>query len=280
MMPSGKRLGGAPANFIYYCNLLNSQSYLVSAVGNDELGCESLLELSQAGISTEYIQKLENKPTGTVDVKLDVNGKPKYVIKENVAWDCIEFDHKILQLAGQVDAVCFGSISQRSEISRNTVIRFLENTKADCLRVFDINLRQNFYSKHIIDKSLSLANVLKINDEELVVAKDMFGLNGTQRSCLEQLAEKKSLDTIVLTCGANGSEIYHKGQFDKRPGLECNAINTVGAGDSFTAMAVVGLLSQKTIEEINLQSNKLAALVCENNGAMVNKNDINITEIC
>lgn len=279
MMPRGKQLGGAPANFVYYCNLLNSQAYLVSAVGNDELGSESLLYLSQAGISIEYIQKNENRPTGTVDVKLDINGKPKYEIKENVAWDFIKFDHNLLRLAGQVDAVCFGSISQRSKISRNTVVSFLENTKADCLRVFDINLRQSFYSKQIIDESLLLANVLKINDEEFIVAKDMFELKGKRRSCLEQLAEKKSLDTIILTCGANGSEIYHKGQFDKHPGLECNPINTVGAGDSFTAVAVVGMLSKKTIEEINQQSNKLAAVVCENNGAMVDKDDINIMEI-
>ncbi len=279
MMPCGKELGGAPANFVYYCNLFNSQAYLVSAVGNDELGRESLLYLRQAGISAEYVQKLENKPTGTVAVGLDVNGKPKYEIKENVAWDCIEFDHKLLRLAGQVDAVCFGSISQRSKISRNAVISFLENTRGDCLRVFDINLRQCFYSKQVIDESLLLANVLKINDEELIVVKDMFGLKGRQSSCLEQLAEKKSLDTIILTCGAEGSEIYHKGQFDKHPGLECNPINTVGAGDSFTAVAVIGLLSKKTIEEINKQSNRLATIVCENNGAMVDKNDINLMEI-
>ncbi len=272
MLPSGKQLGGAPANFVYYCNLLNMRAWPVSAVGNDELGSQSLLKLSQAGINTEYIQILENKPTGTVDVKLDTDGKPEYTITENVAWDYITFDEKLARLAGQVDAVCFGSLSQRSKLSRNSVMNFLENAGNGCLRVFDINLRQSFYSKQTINESFELANVLKINDEELVVVADMFGIKGTQISCLDQLAEKKTMETIILTCGANGSIIYHKGQVNEHPGIKCRPIDTVGAGDSFTAMAVVGLLSQKNIEQINQQANKLAALVCENHGAMVSQN--------
>ena len=276
MLPCGKQLGGAPANFVYYCNLLNMQAWPVSAVGNDELGSQSLLKLSQAGVNTEYIQILENKPTGTVAVKLDTDAKPKYTITENVAWDYIKFDEKLARLAGQADAVCFGSLSQRSKLSRTSVLDFLKNTRNGCLRIFDINLRQTFYSKQIINDSLTLANVLKINDEELVVVAEMFGIKSRQHSCLEQLAKKKSLETIILTCGAKGSVIYHKGQVNEHPGVKCTPIDTVGAGDSFTAMVVVGLLSQKTIEQINRQANKLAAFVCENHGAMVS---LNIAEL-
>jgi len=282
MLPYGRQLGGAPANFVYYCSQLNMQACLVSAVGNDELGSQSLLKLSQAGVDTEYIQTLENKPTGTVDVKLDTDGKPEYTINENVAWDYIKFDKKLTRLARQSDAVCFGSISQRSKLSRNSVMNFLKNTGNGCLRIFDINLRQDFYSEQIINDSLALANVLKINDEELVVVAEMFGIKGTQSSCLGQLAKKKSLETIIFTRGANGSIIYHKGQINEHPGVECKPIDTVGAGDSFTAVAVVGLLSQKNIEQINQQANKLAAFVCENQGAMVSQNmsELDYTNDC
>ena len=190
MLPCGKQLGGAPANFVYYCKLLNMHAQLVSAVGNDELGRQSLLKLSQVGVDTEYIQTLENEPTGTVAVKLDINGKPEYTITENVAWDYIKFDDNLSRLAWQADAVSFGSASQRSELSRNSVMDFLKNTRNGCLRVFDINLRQNFYSRQIINNSLTLANVLKINDEELVVVAEMFSIKGRQRFCLEQLAKK------------------------------------------------------------------------------------------
>ena len=269
MLPGGRQLGGAPANFVYYCNLLEMQAWPVSAVGNDELGIQSLQKLKQAGIDTEYIQILEDKPTGTVDVKLDIDGKPEYTINENVAWDYIQSDEKLIQLARQTDAVCFGSLSQRSKRSGSCVINFLENTTNDCLRIFDINLRQKFYSKQIINDSLALSNVLKINDEELIVVAEVFNIKGCQHSCLEQLAERKTLETIILTCGANGSIIYHKGQVNEHPGVKCTPIDTVGAGDTFTAVAVVGLLLQKSIEEINQQANKLAAFVCENHGAMV-----------
>ncbi len=272
MLPAGRQLGGAPANFVYFCNMLGMQAWPVSAIGNDELGRESLLKLTQAGIDTRYIQILENKPTGTVDVKLDINAKPEYTINQNVAWDYIEFDEKLAQLAAQADAVCFGSLSQRNKLSRNCVMDFLKNTKNDCLRIFDINLRQNFYSEQIINDSLTLANVLKINDEELVVINNMFSIKGTHHLCLEQLAREKSLDTVILTCGANGSIIYHDGQVNEHPGVNCTPVDTVGAGDSFTAVVAVGLLKQKTIEQINQQANKLAALVCENHGAMISQN--------
>jgi len=278
MLPGGKQLGGAPANFVYYCNMFDMQAWPVSALGDDELGREALQKLHQAGIDTKYVQTHQDKPTGMVDVKLDANGQPKYTIIENVAWDYIQFDNKLAQLAGQVDAVCFGSLSQRNELSRNSVMDFLNNTRNGCLRVFDVNLRQAFYSKQIINDSLALADVLKINDEELVVVAEMFGIEGQQRSCLEQLAEKKSLDTIILTRGADGSIIYHDGQMNEHPGVKSNAIDTVGAGDSFTAMVVVGLLTGKTMEQINHQANKLAACICENNGAMVPKNVIGVTE--
>jgi fructokinase len=269
MLPTGKQLGGAPANFIYYCNQYEAQSWLVSAVANDQLGKEALAKVAEAGINSDYIEVLEDCPTGTVDVKLDGDGIPQYTISQDVAWDNIGFGSQLAELAAEVDAVCFGSLSQRSELSQSSIRQFLQNTSDSCIKIFDINLRQKFYSKQIIDDSLNMANVLKINDEELDIIAEMFKIEGSQLEQLKKLADMKSLDTIILTCGADGSVIFHKGQTDRHPGIKCKPIDTVGAGDSFTAMVTVGLLAERPIEQINAQANKLAASVCQNPGAMI-----------
>jgi len=181
MLPSGKKLGGAVTNFAYHASVLGANAYVVSSVGADEPGREIITKVGELGLSDQYIQLDTSHPTGTVDVTLDANGIPSYVIHENVAWDYIEFTEDCLELAKKADAICFGSLAQRAETSRNTIIGFLESTikeKNDrCLKVFDINLRQNFYNKEIIHQSLQYANVLKLNEEESKVVDELLGLS-------------------------------------------------------------------------------------------------------
>ena len=207
VFPTGSKLGGAPANFAYHAGQHGLQSVAVSAVGNDILGDEALRLLSVKGLA--YHMPVVNFPTGTVQVTLDKQGVPDYDIKRNVAWDNIPFTDDLKEIAQHTSAVCWGSLAQRSDVSRNTIYQFLDNTPADCLKVFDINLRQNFYNKEIISESLHRCNVLKVNDEELVVLGRLFGYPGLdmENKCWLILG-KYNLDMLVLTCGVNGSYVF------------------------------------------------------------------------
>jgi fructokinase len=267
MLPTGKQLGGAPANFAYHAQALGANGVVVSCIGDDDLGNEVLSRLGGLGLDCRYIAVDKAHPTGTVTVKLDENGEPDFTIHENVAWDFIPLSADLLELAVRTDAVCFGSLCQRLEVSRDTVRRFLQATKPDCIRVFDINIRQSFYNKDIVHAMLSLSNVLKLNDEELPIVADLLDITGSQSDILSQLTRRYKLRLIALTRGAGGSRLYAQGQDSSHPGFSAQVADTVGAGDSFTAMMTLGLLRGEELDKINEEANRVASYVCSQSGA-------------
>lgn len=269
VLPEGKKLGGAPANFAYHVSQFGLQSRVVSAIGEDKLGNEILDNFQGKGLHT-LIEKVEY-PTGTVQVQLDNEGVPCYDIKENVAWDNIPFTDKLKQLAQKTCAVCYGSLAQRNVVSRETINAFLDAMPEGKgqYKIFDINLRQGFYTKEIICNSMQRCNILKINDEELVTVSRMFGYPGIdlQDKCWILLAKYK-LEMLILTCGVNGSYVFTPGSvsFVETPKVE--VADTVGAGDSFTAAFVSAILKGKPVNEAHQLAVNVSAYVCTQNGAM------------
>ncbi|HPO15723.1 MAG TPA: carbohydrate kinase [Candidatus Hydrogenedentes bacterium] len=268
LLPDGKLLGGAPANFAYHAKGLGAEAFVVSAVGPDDLGGEILSQLDRSGLETRYIHQDAEHPTGRVTVTLDAAGTPSYVIHTDVAWDFIPQSPALLDLAERTDATCFGTLCQRSPISQHTVRSFLENTPQDSLRVFDINLRQQFYSASIIHNMLTLSNVLKLNDEELPVVAKLLEMDGAETSLMEELVRRYDLRLVALTRGAKGSLLCTREGWSDHPGMSVTVADTVGAGDAFTAALVMGLLENHPLGEINAQANRLAAYVCTQKGAM------------
>lgn len=269
VLPEGKKIGGAPANFAYHVSQFGFDSRVVSAVGNDELGDEILDVFSDKELK-HRIERVDF-PTGTVQVALDGEGVPCYEIKENVAWDNIPFTDELKRLALSTRAVCFGSLAQRSEVSRATINRFLD-TMPDIegqLKIFDINLRQHFYTKEVLKESFEKCNVLKINDEELVVISRMFGYPGIdlQDKCWILLA-KYNLKMLILTCGTNGSYVFTPGAVSFQETPKVPVADTVGAGDSFTAAFCASVLTGKTIKEAHKLAVEVSAYVCTQSGAM------------
>ncbi len=269
VLPEGKKIGGAPANFAYHVSQFGFDSRVVSAVGNDKLGDEILQVFD--GKQLKYQLPKVNYPTGTVQVALDNQGVPCYDIKENVAWDNIPFTDELKRLALSTRAVCFGSLAQRNEVSRTTINRFLD-TMPDMegqLKIFDINLRQGFYTKEIIRESCRRCNVLKINDEELVVISRLFGYPGIdlQDKCWILLA-KYNLKMLILTCGTNGSYVFTPGVISYQETPKVPVADTVGAGDSFTATFTASLLKGKSIPEAHKLAVEVSAYVCTQSGAM------------
>ena len=269
VLPEGKKIGGAPANFAYHVSQFGFNSRVVSAVGDDKLGNEILENFSEKNLNF-MIEKVPY-PTGTVQVELDAEGVPCYDIKEGVAWDNIPFTPALEELAKQTRAVCFGSLAQRSVVSRETINKFLDAMPDDGgqLRIFDINLRQSFYTKEILCNSMERCNILKINDEELVTVSRMFGYPGIdlQDKCWILLA-KYNLKMLILTCGVNGSYVFTPGEisFVETPKVE--VADTVGAGDSFTAIFVAAILKGKKVSEAHKLAVEASAFVCTQNGAM------------
>ena len=266
-LPEGRKLGGAPANFAYHISQFGYDACAISAVGNDALGDETLQAFDEKGLN--YFMPRLDYPTGTVQITLDEDGVPTYDIKEGAAWDNIPFTPELEQVARNSRAVCFGSLAQRNEVSRQTIHRFLDATPKDCLRIFDINLRQNFFSKEVIKESLRRCNILKINDEELVTIGRMFGYPGMdfENKCW-LIVGKYNLDMLVLTCGVNGSYVFSKGamSFFATPKIE--VADTVGAGDSFTASFVASILAGRSVADAHQRAVEVSAYVCTQNGAM------------
>lgn len=268
VLPEGKKIGGAPANFAYHVSQFGLNSRVVSAVGDDKLGMEILYNFREKKLNA--MVEIVPYPTGTVQVELDAEGVPCYDIKEGVAWDNIPYTPALEDLAKHTKAVCFGSLAQRSVVSRDTINRFIDAMPAeDTLKIFDINLRQGFYTKEILCNSFSKCNILKINDEELVTVSRMFGYPGIdlQDKCWILLA-KYNLKMLILTCGVNGSYVFTPGNvsFVETPRVE--VADTVGAGDSFTAAFVSSILSGLSIGEAHKLAVETSAYVCTQNGAM------------
>ena len=269
VLPEGKKLGGAPANFAYHAGQFLGQdnTIAVSALGEDKLAEETIESLKAHGLT--FLMPRVPYPTGTVQVSLDEQGIPSYDIKENVAWDNIPLDTEVQAIARQCRAVCFGSLAQRNVVSRETIQRFLDLTPDDCMKIFDINLRQNFYSKEVIQESLRRCNVLKINDEELVIIGRMFGYPGLdiENKCWLILG-KYNLDMLVLTCGTNGSYVFTPGQMSFQETPKVEVADTVGAGDSFTGSFCAAILSGMPVTEAHRRAVEVSAYVCTQNGAM------------
>lgn len=268
VLPEGKKLGGAPANFAYHVSQFGLNSRVVSAIGNDKLGAEIERDFSEKGL--EGIIEKVAYPTGTVQVSLDDNGVPNYTIKENVAWDNIPFTAALKELAQHTCAVSYGSLAQRNIVSRETIHAFLDAMpKEGAYKIFDINLRQNFYTKDIICESLERCNVLKINDEELVAVSRLFGYPGIdlQDKCWILLA-KYDLKMLILTCGVNGSYVFTPGHVSFVETPKVAVADTVGAGDSFTAAFVSAILRGLSVSEAHKLAVNVSAYVCTQNGAM------------
>ena len=267
ILPEGAKLGGAPANFAYHASQFGHHAVAVSALGNDALGDQTVAEFDKMGL--DYVMPRVAYPTGTVGVELDAEGIPTYDITADVAWDNMPFTPEIEAVARNSRAVCFGSLAQRSQVSRETIHQFLDATPDDCLKIFDINLRQNFYIKEVIQTSLRRCNILKINDEELVIIGRLFGYPGLdiENKCWLILG-KYDLDMLVLTCGTNGSYVFAPGfkSFQETPKVE--VADTVGAGDSFTGSFVAAVLAGMPIPEAHRLAVTTSAFVCTQKGAM------------
>ena len=269
VLPEGKKIGGAPANFAYHVSQFGLPSCVVSAVGDDALGKEIIENFTSKGL-THQIDTVPY-PTGTVQVEIDQAGIPQYEIKENVAWDNIPYTAMLEQLAEKTKAVCFGSLAQRNIVSRNTINRFLDAIPAENnpLIVFDVNLRQGFYNKDILCNSMKRCNILKINDEELVTVSRMFGYPGIdlQDKCWILLG-KYNLQMLILTCGINGSYVFTPGNVSFQPTPKVEVADTVGAGDSFTAAFISNILKGRPVAEAHQCAVLTSAYVCTKKGAM------------
>lgn len=269
VLPEGKKIGGAPANFAYHVSQFGLPSCVVSAVGDDALGKEIVENFTSKGLN-QHIAEVPY-PTGTVQVEIDPAGVPQYEIRENVAWDNIPYTAHLEQLAEKTKAVCFGSLAQRNVVSRNTINRFLDAMPQtdDTLVVFDVNLRQGFYNKEILCNSMKRCNILKINDEELVTVSRMFGYPGIdlQDKCWILLG-KYNLKMLILTCGINGSYVFTPGNVSFQPTPKVEVADTVGAGDSFTAAFIASILKGKSVPEAHSLAVQTSAYVCTKKGAM------------
>ncbi len=269
VLPEGKKIGGAPANFAYHVSQYGLPGCVVSAVGDDPLGHEIVANFTSKGL-THLIDTVPY-PTGTVQVEIDQAGIPQYEIKENVAWDNIPYTDTLERLAKETKAVCFGSLAQRNVVSRQTINSFLDAIPAanDPLIVFDVNLRQGFYNKEILCNSMKRCNILKINDEELITISRMFGYPGIdlQDKCWILLG-KYNLKMLILTCGINGSYVFTPGNVSFQPTPQVEVADTVGAGDSFTAAFISCILKGKTVAEAHSNAVQTSAYVCTKKGAM------------
>ncbi|MGA2248173.1 MAG: carbohydrate kinase [Verrucomicrobiota bacterium] len=267
LLPSGPQLGGAPANFAFHARALGADACVITRVGQDDFGRAILRRFEEQEIGDGTVQVDDQALTGTVTVTLSADGIPAYVIHENVAWDRLAVTPAALKAIRLADAVCFGSLAQRGEVSRATIQRLVAAASAQSLRVFDINLRQKYYSLEVIEESLRLANVLKLNDGELPFLAGLFGLEGTTQNQVESLAKKFSLQLVALTRGPAGSLLFQSGQWSDCPSVPIKVVDTVGAGDAFTAALVTGLLRKMPLDEINSLADEVARHVCSCAGA-------------
>ena len=265
MLPSGKALGGAPANFAYHAMRLGEEGWAVSAVGDDALGREILDIVASKKLNS--LIALSDKPTGTVEVELDARGVPTYNIMEDVAWDNIPYTPEMEELAKKADAVCFGSLVQRMS-SRDSVLRFVRAMRPEALKVFDINLRQHYYDREILEESLKLADILKINDEEIRIVAGMLGLGDDDAAACRSLIADYGLKLVILTRGAQGSEVVTADEVIPQAVGHVDVVDTVGAGDAFTAAFVVAYLRGDPLADAQRLASETASYVCSRKGAM------------
>ncbi len=268
VFPEGEQFGGAPANFSCHCRALGAQSYVISCVGDDARGERAVEFLQNHGVDTSALAVSDCYETGTVVVTLDSAGQPSYAIKEGVAWDHLPYSDNLDSIARELDAVCFGTLGQRHATSRETIQKFLSVTPSRCLRIYDVNLRQSYWTEDVIRTSMTLANVVKLNDEELQVIAPMHDLEGSDETIIRSLLELYGLKLVALTRGSRGSLIITPDAVSEVAGVEVSIADTVGAGDAFTAAMVTGYLNSWSLEKTNLFANRVAAFVCSKIGAV------------
>jgi len=269
VLPERTCLGGAPANFAYIATLLGDQGIVASRVGEDSRGREALSRMKELGLGTEHLQADRKYPTGTVNVKIDSQGVAQFEILHPVAWDFLEWTSDWQRLAEESDAVCFGSLAQRSEESRATIRRFLSATSAGAVNVFDVNLRQSYYSQEVISKSMKLADIVKLNDEELPKIMSLSDLRHTdERSSAERLMDEYDLKLVCITRGARGSLLVSGHETSEHPGFRVKVADTVGSGDAFTAGMVHEYLRGASLERMNEVANRVGAWLASEVGAM------------
>ncbi len=277
VLPEGKKLGGAPCNFVYHAQNLGASGLAISAVGNDANGEEILKVLKANNLSVKLIQ-VNSKPTSTVDITLNSEGVPEYSIHEDVAWDFLVLNQETIKAVSEADIICFGSLAQRSKTSRESIERIMDFSRPETLIVYDINLRQDYYSKKIIKKSLQLCNVLKLNEEELPVVCDMLDVNAeSEERQIHDLINEYNLELVAYTKGSEGSLLVTPSESSYLQSPMVKVKDTVGAGDSFTAAMIMGFAKGNLLKELHQKAVSLSAFVCTKDGAMPEYN-MNIIE--
>lgn len=267
-LPEGKQLGGAPANFAYISGLLGHRAIVASRIGADALGEELRERLASLELEASFLQQDAAHPTGAVKVILDAGGQPEYEIERNAAWDFLEWTPQWRQLAAQADAICFGSLAQRSEASRATIRRFLDASRDDAIRIFDVNLRQDFFSGSVLRASFRLANVAKLNDRELPSVMRTLGFAfEDETSAAENLRREFGLELVCVTRGSRGSLLVRENEADEHAGFTVPVADSVGAGDAFTAALAHHLLRHSSLRRMNEAANRMGAWVASQRGA-------------
>lgn len=268
ILPLGRQLGGAPANFAYMTSLLGDEGVVASRVGKDELGEEAMRRLERLGITTAYIQIDPACRTGTASVEVDSNGQPSFQFANPSAWDCFEWSSGWQLLARRADAVCFGSLAQRSPLSRKTIHSFLETIRPETTRIFDVNLRQSFYSKEILAESASFADVVKLNHDELPTVVRLLGFSfHDEQSAAEWLLHTFHIKLVCITRGAAGSLLVSEHASHEHPGIRVTVADTVGSGDAFTAALVYHYLRRDSLASMNDAANRMGSWVASQTGA-------------
>ena len=270
MLPEGPQLGGAPANYGVMASRLGNDAAILSRIGNDELGQRAQEVLRPFPVDCSHLQVDSEQPTGRVTVSLE-NGQPSYTIHQPVAWDFFELSEDWLREASRADAVCFGSLAQRSELSHSTIHALLRATRPECFRIFDVNLRAPYYTAAIVRESLHRASVMKMNDAEVPLVLDLLGLESavSMREGAERLLELfEDLHLVAITCGGSGSLLVSRTDWHQHPGVPIKVADTIGAGDAFTAAMTHYLLRGAPLSVLNEAGNQWGSFVASNHGAM------------
>lgn len=268
LLPSGKVLGGAPANFAYMATVLGDQGVVASRVGNDDLGQEARSVMRKLGLNTAYLQHDDSHETGTAAVSIDAAGQPNFTIKKLVAWDFLDWSIQWEELAARADVVCFGSLAQRSDKSAVTIERFLKSTPKRALRICDVNLRESFYSQGVLHKSFQHADIVKLNDQELLQVSSLFRLGmGSHEVLAQRLLNVCDLRLVCITCGSRGSLLVTQKEVVKHKGFKVTVADAVGAGDAFTACLAHQYLRGRSLQEISESANRFASWVATQTGA-------------
>jgi fructokinase len=280
LLPGGKQLGGAPTNFAYITNLLGDNGVVASCVGADDLGGEARGALEKLGLRTANLQLDPAHPTGTVKVQLDAAGQPKFEISENVAWDFLAWTPEWSVLAREADAVCFGSLAQRSPVSHKTIRDFVNAARPNATRIFDVNLRQAFFCAEVLVESLKRADIMKLNDDELPRVMALLGIaHRDEESSAETLLRTFGLKLVCVTRGAHGSLLVNESGSHHHPGYPIKVADTIGAGDAFTAALVHQYLRGASLAAMNDAANRVGSWVASQIGGTPAPNAAQLREI-